>query len=295
MTRATRPVAGGRGLGRSRNCGRHVSVTPPAVASAERVGATDDLADFLGDFGLAGRVGKPGERLDELSGVVGRRLHRALAGGVLGGGRLQQRVVDPALDVRGSRASSTSSADGSNSYSGRISSSAGLLLALVELERQQPVAVRRLRHHRDELGEDDVDLVHAALRRVRLEERLDQRRRDLLGVRVLRLVGEAGPRLRDLALAEAVVRHALAADDVRDDLLALAAQPLGELLRRLDRVGGVGAGQTAVAGDEQHRGPGRRLGLGGQRVLDVRAGRHRRDRAGELARVRRGGRARAAP
>ena len=45
------------------NSGRHYSVTPRGrVGQGAR--ATDDLADFLGDFGLAGRVGKPGERLD---------------------------------------------------------------------------------------------------------------------------------------------------------------------------------------------------------------------------------------
>src|SRR4051794_13413559 len=44
----------------------------------KRVHAADDLADLLGDTGLAGLVGHPCELLDELVGVVGRRLHRLL-------------------------------------------------------------------------------------------------------------------------------------------------------------------------------------------------------------------------
>src|SRR5690349_3759587 len=45
------------------------------------VHAADDLADLLGDAGLTGLVGHPGVLLDELVGVVGRRLHGLLARG----------------------------------------------------------------------------------------------------------------------------------------------------------------------------------------------------------------------
>ena len=61
--------------------------------------AADDLADLLGDLGLAGRVGLPGQALDQGLGVVGRRLHGPLSAGQLGGGRLQQAGVDPAGHV----------------------------------------------------------------------------------------------------------------------------------------------------------------------------------------------------
>ena len=67
------------------------------VRVGERVDAADDLADLLGDLGLAGLVGDAGVLHYQLVGVVGRRLHRALAGGELGRGRLQQAVVDAAL------------------------------------------------------------------------------------------------------------------------------------------------------------------------------------------------------
>ena len=53
--------------------------------SGERVGPADDLADLLGDLGLAGLVGLTAQGLDELFGVVRRRLHGAATGCVLGG------------------------------------------------------------------------------------------------------------------------------------------------------------------------------------------------------------------
>src|SRR5581483_2369997 len=49
------------------------------------VDATDDLADFLGDAGLASLVRDPGVLLDQLGRVVGRRLHRLLTGSELRG------------------------------------------------------------------------------------------------------------------------------------------------------------------------------------------------------------------
>src|SRR3954447_16359083 len=79
-------IGGGRLVGRG-------------VGVGERVDATDDLADLLGDAGLAGLVGDPGVLLDQLFGVVGRRLHRLLAGGQLGRGGLQQGEEDATLDV----------------------------------------------------------------------------------------------------------------------------------------------------------------------------------------------------
>src|SRR3954447_2386560 len=75
------------------------SVVRCGVGVGERVDASDDLADFLGDAGLAGLVGNAGVLLDQLFGVVGRRLHRPLAGSELRGGRLEQGEEDPRLDV----------------------------------------------------------------------------------------------------------------------------------------------------------------------------------------------------
>ena len=67
---------------------------------------------------------------------------------------------------------------------------------------------------------------------------------------------EAGPLPLHLAVAEAVEADALAADEVRHDLLALVAQQPGERLALLDRVGGVRTGEPAVAGHQQHRSAG---------------------------------------
>ena len=65
----------------------------------ESVGAADDLADFLGDLGLASLVRQPGVGLDQVGGVVARRLHRPPARRRLRRGRLQQRGEDPRADV----------------------------------------------------------------------------------------------------------------------------------------------------------------------------------------------------
>ncbi len=97
-----------------------------------------------------------------------------------------------------------------------------------------------------------------------------------------------GPRLHDRALTELEVGLALAAGDVEVDLLALALQLLDEALGLLEHAGGVGAGEAAVAGHDQDRGPLGVLGLGGQRVVDVGERRHGRHRTGQLTGVRRG-------
>src|SRR5690606_3353133 len=101
------------------------------------------------------------------------------------------------------------------------------------------------------------------------------------------LVGR--PRLLRRTVAEAVVRLALAADDVHDRLLALIAEGVRQLLGRTDHVVRVGPGHPAVGGD--HEDPGsaglRAVGLE-ERMRDlVRVGRHRADRARERISVRR--------
>src|SRR4051795_12558180 len=104
MTRATRPVPASWVSG-AVSATAVISFTPALVTACscigQRVGAPDDLADLLGDLGLTGGVGRDRVLLDELGRVVGRGLHRPAAGRQLRGGRLQHRVVDPALDVAG--------------------------------------------------------------------------------------------------------------------------------------------------------------------------------------------------
>ena len=67
--------------------------------------------------------------------------------------------------------------------------------------------------------------------------------------------------------------------------LPSCAQPLGEPLGLLEHARGVGAGQTAVAGHDQHGGPARVVRLGGQRVLLVGVGDQCRDRPRQLTGV----------
>src|SRR6516164_7510829 len=71
----------------------------PRESLGQRVGAPDDLADFLGDLRLAGLVGLAGELLEQIVGVVGGRLHGTPPRRDFGGGALQQRMVDPVLHV----------------------------------------------------------------------------------------------------------------------------------------------------------------------------------------------------
>jgi hypothetical protein len=78
---------------------------------------------------------------------------------------------------------------------------------------------------------------------------------DLLGVVELRRVGEAGPLGGILTVAELVEVDRALPDEVDRDLLALAAQPMDQLLALLDDRGVVAAGQATVTGDEQHRQP----------------------------------------
>src|SRR5204862_8187195 len=118
-----------------------------SVGVGERVHATDDLADLLGDAGLTGLVGDAGVLLDELLGVVRRRLHRLLPSGELRGRGLEQREEDAALDVLGKQRVQ-------DLLRGRLELVerqglvlVGTLLALDDLQRQHPYVVRLLHEH----------------------------------------------------------------------------------------------------------------------------------------------------
>src|SRR5450755_446543 len=68
-------------------------------ALAQRFRATDDLHDLGRDRVLTGPVHAAAVREDQLLGVVGSGFHRALAGGVLRRGGIEQRRVHPRLGV----------------------------------------------------------------------------------------------------------------------------------------------------------------------------------------------------
>src|SRR6516164_5152235 len=133
----------------------------PCDCLGQRVGAPDDLADFLGDLRLAGLVGLAAELLEQIVGVVGGRLHGAPPRRDFGGGALQQRVVDPVLHVPRQKGVQ----DGLRrrlEFVRRDRAFVALLLHLLHLEREDAADRGPLREHGHELGIDEVDLVHPA-------------------------------------------------------------------------------------------------------------------------------------
>src|SRR5437763_10440167 len=68
---------------------------------AQRLRPTDDLHDLGGDGVLSGSVHHAAQAGDEVFGVVGRGLHGALAGSVLGGRRIEQGGEGARLGVAG--------------------------------------------------------------------------------------------------------------------------------------------------------------------------------------------------
>src|SRR6516162_1763059 len=132
----------------------------PRESLGQRVGAPDDLADFLGDLRLAGFVGLAGELLEQFVGVVGGRLHGAPPRRDFGGRALQQRVVDPVLHVPREK-SIQNGLRRRLEFVRRNRALGALLLHLLHLEREDAADRGPLRKHGNELGVDEVDLVHA--------------------------------------------------------------------------------------------------------------------------------------
>src|SRR4051794_9202150 len=161
MTWTTRPA------GRSPVSAGVVSVSvmscPLSVVLGERFGAADDLGDLGGDLGLPRAVGVARQDLDELVRVVGRGLHGAAAGGVLGRGRVEQAREDAALDVaRQQRVEDVLGARlelDDRMYAARLVA----LGPLGRQHRQQLHDLRALHGDVDVLGVRDDDLVDLAV------------------------------------------------------------------------------------------------------------------------------------
>src|SRR6202167_4499048 len=100
VTRATRPVPAAASplSGVFSSVSVMCSSLTRSARAGQRVGAADDLADFLGDLGLPRVVRLTGQVLDQVVRVVGGGLHGPPPGGQLGGGRLEHRKVDPGRD-----------------------------------------------------------------------------------------------------------------------------------------------------------------------------------------------------
>src|SRR6202048_3207517 len=101
VTRTTRPLVSLPALVVSRSA---VAVMSSSLlwillGAGQRVRATDDFADFLGDLSLAFPVGLQSQIRDEVVGVVACRLHCASAGRRLRRRGLEQRREYPGGDI----------------------------------------------------------------------------------------------------------------------------------------------------------------------------------------------------
>src|SRR3954447_11376600 len=216
ITRATRPTPPEECLtaGRSETAVDMVPSLTSGVRVSQGAGPTDDLADFLGDLGLPGLVGLPGQALDQRLRVVRRRLHRLLPAGQLRGCGLEQAVLDPAGHVERQQLVQHRLGVGLEVIQRQQVVRARGLIAFHHLQRQQSDHLGCLGQHRDEPGVDDVDLVHPALLGGR-PEHVDQRIGDLAGVGVARGVGEALPLGVHRSTAELEERRRLPAGEER--------------------------------------------------------------------------------
>src|SRR5215471_10575502 len=152
----------------------------PCDCLGQRVGAPDDLADFLGDLRLAGLVSLAAELLEQVVGVVGGRLHRAPPRRDFGGGAHQQRVENPVFHIPREKGIKNGLRRRLELIQ-RYRALGALLRHLAHLERENAVDHGPLREHGDELGVYQVDLVHAAFGGRQFED-LEQNTGDRGGV-----------------------------------------------------------------------------------------------------------------
>src|SRR5664279_3737291 len=272
-----------------------------APCRSERVGAADDLADFLGDFCLPGLVGQPGVGVDQFLGVVAGRLHRAPPCSRLRCRRLEQRGEYPGADVARQQSGNQLFGFGLEFVGNRLVLAGLVVRAVIVcgtgdvldiLDRRNEFGNRNLGDRILEAGEDDVQLVEALPVVLVIGRGKAERHSDGLGcladVGERGLLGESGPRARDLDPAEVEIRRALTADDIAHDFAPVALELADELVRRPDRVGVVPAGQAAVARDEQDPGTPRILDTSQHRVLQRAVLQHRSKRPRQLLCVRAG-------
>ena len=190
----------------------------------------------------------------------------------------------------GRSASSTTSADGSNSYSGIGLVLVRLTRVLDDLEREHPDDPRRLGDHVHEVRVDHVELPDAAVGRVG-EEGLQQGRGRSRAATSADGESENPVHVPESSRCRKVKYDTAASTghvqvDVGPVVVELLHQPLA-LAQHGRRVG---ARHAAVGRDEQHGGAPALGPLARERVVDLGVADDRRHRAGDRAGVRAGGR-----
>src|SRR5208283_4158820 len=71
---------------------------PVCRSSGESGGRADDVGQLTGNLGLPGPVILPGQRLDEVIGILGRSPHGHHPGNLLADGRVQEALEQPHLE-----------------------------------------------------------------------------------------------------------------------------------------------------------------------------------------------------
>ncbi|MFW3114249.1 5'-3' exonuclease [Mycobacterium haemophilum DSM 44634] len=263
------------------------SLRSPLARVGECICATDDFAYLLGNLGLPLTVCLQRQGLDQIVRVVGCRLHRPLARRQLRCRGFEHRGVHAGSEVPRQQRFE----ERRGIWLKRVQSARQLgLLDVFHDHRSHPAGLGRLRQHRFELGEDDVQLVNACTVLAAAEhECIDKRRSDLGGVLVFGLLREASPRLSDVPVAESVVIQRFTADHVQYRRFAFRPQQRKQLLGAAEDVGVVRATQSTVGGHHQHAGALGCSALDEQWMVESGLGSQGREHPGDLDGVGPGG------
>src|SRR6266540_411827 len=219
-----------------------------AGGRAERLGRAHDVHDLRGDLGLTGLVRHPSQHLGQLLRVLGGGLHGPSPVRVLRRRRLEQRGVDLRDHVLGQELVQDRRGLG-------LEDVLGVRLAelpanhLLGCDRQEAPVGRPSGERRAEVRVRRVDLVDPVV-----GEGIDERPADLLGDLIGRDLAVARPAPLDGEAAESEVPQALPPRHVDDRLDPPLPQAAHEILRSLQDVRVVGAGQPPVGGHHQHGG-----------------------------------------
>src|SRR6266545_1022486 len=219
-----------------------------AGSRTQRLGRAHDVHDLRGDLGLARLVGHACQHLGQLLRVLGRGLHGPSPVRVLRSGRLEQRGIDLRDHVLGQELVEDRRGLGLEDVLG-VRQAELPAHHLLGCDRQEAPVGRPGGERRAEVRVRRVDLVDPVI-----GEGIDERPADLLGDLVGRDLAVARPAPLDGEAAEPKIPQALSPRHVDDRLDPPPPQAAHEVLRSLQDVRVVGAGQSPIGGHHQYSG-----------------------------------------